>query len=406
MLSPSRKNEFIDLLKRYQQEKASPKEIQFLKQYYRYFDKEEKASLGMSQADLEWLENKLFRDIERILELETQTLPTRTVRIFTFPRVAAAAILILLLGATAYEWRNEITQREMAKIPDTSQRFKNDIAPGTQKAILTLASGTTIILDSMHDGTIAQQGKAKLLNFNRGVLSYQAIDPVKAKTETTETFYNTVRTPRGGQYQLLLADGTKVWLNAASSLRFPASFNGKIREVELTGEAYFEVAKNSGIPFKVHIGFNGVPDANRGMDVLVTGTHFNINAYDNEASVKTTLLEGSVKVIRGDEYHLLQPGNQSQVEPEGKMKLVASANVDEAVAWKNGMFNFKSADIETIMRQISRWYDVDITYQQKVDERFYAEISRNTNVSNVFKMLELTGGVHFSIEGKKVIVAP
>jgi transmembrane sensor len=358
----------------------------------------------MSPKDIQWLENRLFRDIERILENSGQLTPAKSRTIFTLGRMAAAAIMLFMLATGGLLWRNYFLKKEVPKTQLSNQRFKNDIPPGTEKAILTLANGSTIVLDSARDGLLGQQGKSKLLKFKNGQIAYQSLDPKKEKLESPLVGYNTVRTPRGGQYQVLLADGSSVWLNAASSLRFPTSFSGRSREVELTGEAYFEVAKNPAMPFKVHIAFSE-KDA-QGMDVQVLGTHFNINAYPDESAVKTTLLEGSVKVTRGDEYSLLEPGNQSQVDRSGNMKFIAASNVEEAVAWKNGMFNFKSADIETIMRQISRWYDVDISYQKPVSERFYAEISRNTNISNVIKMLELTGGVHFGIEGKKIIVAP
>jgi transmembrane sensor len=405
MLTSSRKNEFIELLRKYQQQKASPKEVEFLEQYYRYFDQEEKTSLGLSSQELAWLENRLFRDIERILEARGQALQPAKRRIITMRRVAAAAIILLLLGTASYEWSNS-SNKTPIRIANSTQRFKNDIAPGTEKAVLTLANGSKIILDSAHNGVLGQQGKTKILKFSGGELAYLPIDLKKDKIESPVTIYNIVSTPRGGQYQVILADGSKVWLNAASSLRFPTSFVGNKRTVELTGEAYFEVAKNPKMPFTVHIALGPASKADEGMDVHVLGTHFNINAYDDELAVKTTLLEGSVKITKGDESTFLEPGNQSLVDRLGNMKFVAAANVDEAVAWKNGMFNFKSADIETIMRQISRWYDVNIVYQKNVNERFYAEISRNTNVSNIFKMLELTGGVHFNIEGKKIIVGP
>jgi transmembrane sensor len=197
-----------------------------------------------------------------------------------------------------------------------------------------------------------------------------------------------------------------VWLNAASSLRFPTSFNGREREVELQGEAYFEVAKNPSMPFKVHIPGKKGTRAGNGIDVRVLGTHFNINAYDDEPLVKTTLLEGAVKIVSGENVTYLNPGNQAQVDELGDMKFISNANVEEAVAWKNGLFQFRSADIETIMRQVARWYDVDIEYEKKVDEKFYVEISRNINASNVFKILELTDAVHFKIEGRKILVMP
>jgi len=239
------------------------------------------------------------------------------------------------------------------------------------------------------------------------LLAYH-LPKIEVSAKNATVLYNTITTPRGGQYQVMLSDGSKVWLNAASSLHFPTSFTGQQRIVELTGEAYFEVAHVSAVgeknklPFIVKI----ITASGARREVEVLGTHFNINAYNDESVVKTTLLEGSVKMTQESGSTLLIPGQQAQLNSNGDVNILKDADMDEAIAWKNGMFQFKKVDIKTIMRQIARWYDVDIEYQKNVDEKFYAEISRNTNVSNVFRILEETGGVHFVIEGKKVVVLP
>jgi ferric-dicitrate binding protein FerR (iron transport regulator) len=224
------------------------------------------------------------------------------------------------------------------------------------------------------------------------MLSYNTL-----KNKSSEVLYNTISTPRGGQYELMLSDGSKVWLNAASSLRFSASFVGKERKVELLGEAYFEVAKNAAMPFKVKV---------HGMEVEVLGTHFNINSYDNESMIRTTLLEGSVKINKNNSSSLLKPGQQAQMNKAGEIKIINNVDVEEAIAWKEGKFQFDKADIHDIMRQLARWYDVDVEYKGTVSSHFGGTISRDVNLSQVLNMLHLTGEVNFQIQDKKVLVMP
>ncbi|HQW45168.1 MAG TPA: FecR domain-containing protein, partial [Chitinophagaceae bacterium] len=267
---------------------------------------------------------------------------------------------------------------------------KNDVAPGGNKAILTLADGSTIILDNAANGSLTEQGNTKVIKLDDGQLAYNTLNE-----KPTEIVYNTISTPRGGQYQLTLADGTKVWLNAASTLRFPATFSGNERKVELTGEGYFEVAKNAAMPFKVSV---------NNMTVEVLGTHFNINSYSDEASIKTTLLEGAVKVTNGDAVQMLSPSNQAQLTADGEIRLNRNVDIEDVVAWKNGIFNFSGTAIENIMRQISRWYDLDVSYEGAISkETFSGVVSRNSNLSQVLKIME-QAGVKFKIEGKKIIV--
>ena len=226
-----------------------------------------------------------------------------------------------------------------------------------------------------------------------GSLSYQNI----SKSKTPETLYNTISTPNGGDYQLVLADGSKVWLNAASSLRFPANFVGRERKVELTGEAYFEVAKNPAMPFKVKL---------NGMEVEVLGTHFNINSYADESAIRTTLLEGSIKINRPHASSLLKPGQQAMMDKNGQISVINDADLDEAVAWKDGKFQFDRADIHNVMRQLARWYNIDVEYKGTVASHFGGTISRDVNLSKVLGMLHLTGEVKFQVQDKKVIVMP
>ncbi len=304
----------------------------------------------------------------------------------TWFRVAAAAVLLFgIFAVYKYGFANKSDKQEIAKA-----NTLKDIAPGGNKAILTLADGTQIILDSAANGNLTNQGNTKIIKLD-GKLAYNSTG------NSSEILYNTITTPNGGQYQLILEDGSKVWLNAASSLRFPSAFVGKQRNVELTGEAYFEVAKNAAMPFNVLV---------NNMNVQVLGTHFNVMAYKDESEIKTTLLEGAVKVTSGSAVGLLKPGKQARLDNSGNIK-IADADIETEMAWKNGLFLFDYTDIKIIMRQLNRWYDADISFEGNITNKtFTAQITRDTNLSAVLKKLELTGGIHFKIEGKKILVMP
>jgi transmembrane sensor len=304
-------------------------------------------------------------------------------------RYAAAAAVILLIGSVVV-YQLSVSKPSSTDIAKKEAKYKDDVLPGGNKAVLTLADGSTIILDDAQNGALAQQGNTKVTKLG-GKLAY---DPANA--DSKEVLYNTIATPRGGQYQVELPDGSQVWLNAASSLRFPTAFEGKVRRVEITGEAYFEVAKNKSMPFVVSV---------NGAEVKVLGTHFNVMAYGEENAVRTTLLEGSVQFVSGNNTSLLQPGQQSQLTKEGEVKVVNGVDVESIIAWKNGMFHFENADIETVMRQLARWYDVEVDFKgQQIDNLFYAKIPRSSKLSDVLKVLELTGNIKFKIEGKKITV--
>jgi ferric-dicitrate binding protein FerR (iron transport regulator) len=405
MLTEAQKEEFHSLFKKYLQQTASPEEIVFLEAYYKYFDREEKQSLKLDEEDLRRLEARMYNKIHQIINRNEA--PVRKIKPFfsNWRKIAAALILIFSAAASVYLIQNSADHHIIAKNQAPPKKDGNDLPPGGSRAILTLADGSTIVLDSSKTGQIASQGNSNILRPDSGVLAYHLISEKEHTASPAEIKYNTIATPNGGLYQVVLSDGSKVWLNAASSLRFPASFSGNDREVELKGEAYFEISKQTRIsksgveriPFVVH--------TNAG-DVQVLGTHFNVNAYANESSVKTTLLEGSVKVNYMNSSLLLSPGMQSQVDGNGSMRLEENVNLEEIMAWKNGMFQFRSADIETIMRQVARWYDVDVEYAGKVNEKFYMETPRNRNASELFKILETTRAVQFQIKGKKVIVQP
>lgn len=313
-------------------------------------------------------------------------------RKYRYRRFAAAAIIVGIITAGGYFIFNHYPSRQVAKVKNITTGENKEILPGKNAATLTLSDGTTVVLDEVQNGTISTQGNAKILKLSNGTLSYNNLNK-----ETKEVLYNTISTPKGGQYQLLLSDGSKVWLNAASSVKFPATFVGKERKVELLGEAYFEVAKNRDMPFKVNVD---------GLEVEVLGTHFNINSYSDESTVRTTLLEGSVKINSSKAKIFLKPGQQAKLERDGEVKIINNADLDEVVAWKEGRFQFDRADIYTVMRQIKRWYDVSIEYKGIVSSHFGGTISRNVNLSQVLKMLQLTGEVKFQVEDRKVVVIP
>ncbi|MFT3747837.1 MAG: FecR domain-containing protein [Agriterribacter sp.] len=269
-----------------------------------------------------------------------------------------------------------------------------DVSPGGTKAMLTLGDGSTIVLDSSSNGQLGIQGNTKVIKLDDGQLKYQK---GKSGDNNKIIVYNTITTPRGGQYQVVLADGSMVWLNASSALKFPTEFRDSLREVEITGEAYFEVAHNALKPFRVKV---------RNMYVNVLGTNFNVMAYDDEASINTTLLKGSLKVSSGENSKLIKPGQQAKLNNTGNFQLITDADVEEAVAWKNGKFSFNSADIKTIMRQVERWYDVDVVFEREGDLHFTGELSRFVNVSQLLRKLELTNEVHFRIEKGRITVLP
>jgi len=315
------------------------------------------------------------------------------IRKMNWLRVAAAAGIIVSIGTSVYFLNlnsNSSNSGNTAKaVP--SQKPPDDVPPGGNKAILTLANGQQIILDNAANGVLAQQGASNVVKLDNGQLAYKGTG---AKPD--EVIYNTLGTPRGGQYRLMLPDGSKVWLNAVSSIRYPTAFTGKERRVEITGEAYFEIVKDASRPFKVSV--------NSSMEVSVLGTHFNINAYTDEPTIKTTLLEGSVKVTHNEHSVVIKPGEQTQFNGEGTMKVVHDANVDQAVAWRNGLFEFDDADLQSILRQIMRWYDVDVEYQGNIPDRYFtAIISRDKTLTGVLEILKLSD-IDYKLEGKKLVV--
>jgi transmembrane sensor len=300
----------------------------------------------------------------------------------------AAAVVVLLLAGGIYWSKQQPPAPELV-----TNHAPQQIKPGGAKAILQLADGSTIALDSAANGTLAQQGNTNIVKLSTGQLSYHA----GGGNTATEIAWNVLSTPRGGQYELLLPDGSKAWLNAASSLRFPTTFAGKERNVEMSGEVYFEVAKHTTQPFTVTV---------NDMRIAVLGTHFNVMAYPDEVNIRTTLLEGAVLVSKGATVKQLAPGQQAILTNGESVFDIRNVEVEQEVAWKEGRFIFND-NIKGIMRQIARWYDVSIVYEGNISNKaFIGDISRKENVAEVLKMLELTGKIHFKIENRKIVVMP
>jgi transmembrane sensor len=301
---------------------------------------------------------------------------------------AAASILLLFSTLGYFALKTSFPDTNPNEAQNNTIAAQHDISPGGTRAFLTLADGTNLVLDSAANGALAKQGNVTIIKLD-GQLAYN-----HAGEKAGEVLYNTITTPKGGQYQLILADGTKVWLNAASSIRFPTTFYGSQRRVELTGEAYFEVAHNPAAPFYVGSGTT---------EVMVLGTHFNIMAYSDEAATLVTLLQGSVSVQSTTHKTVIKPGQQARVATG--ISVADDVDTEQVMAWKNGAFVFgESMSIQEIMRQLSRWYDVEIVYQRQPTGRIGGSISKQVNISQVLSILEMTGEVHFELQGKSVIV--
>ncbi|MBX3255117.1 MAG: FecR domain-containing protein [Chitinophagaceae bacterium] len=396
--------EFNQLLDKYLRNELEGDELQAFLEAARQHENIE----ALRDAVMQKLRNKplgLFSDAEQIelmfeqmlqksasppkMPEALQVVPLHTSRWRRLTIKVAAASIVVLLSAGAYFWATR-----PAKSPPLAKAepvINNDVAPGGNKAILTLSDGTTIDLNDAAKGTLAKQGNASVIKNTDGELVYRLND-----RQPPALYYNTVTTPRGGQYKLVLPDGTQVWLNASSSIRYPTVFNEQERKVMMEGEAYFEVAHNKEQPFIV--------SAN-GTEVHVTGTHFNINAYADESAIKTTLLEGAVTVKKGATIVKLLPGNQVETNDKG-LSEVKAADIEETVAWKNGLFSFNGDDLPSIMRQLARWYNLEVHYEGAIPKRLFAgKVFRNMNLSETLKVFELSN-VHFRIEGNKLTVIP
>lgn len=395
-------NKVRNLLQRYHQGVCSPEEITLVEQWYDQLVKTGEASFSEQEMNKlqQTIESHLMQQIATpvqrpphdLSDNEPAVLPLVHRIPFIRPlRWAAAASILLTLGISSYFLFN----KTVSAPANTTQSITviNDVqAPTSNRATITLANGQQIALDDIANGQLATQANVKIIKSANDEISYQTVADIPKDIPN-----NILSNPRGSKVvSMTLSDGTRVWLNAGSSLTYPVAFTGKERIVSITGEAYFEVAKNKDMPFSVK------KDA---LTIQVLGTHFNVNAYEDESAARVTLFEGAVNVTQGGYKALLKPAQQVLLY-NGSGKIVNDVDISEVMAWKDGLFIFKGEDINTIMRQIARWYDVDVQYEKPVSEKFYLKMDRRTNVSNVFKILEATGGVHFSINEKKIMVRP
>jgi transmembrane sensor len=310
------------------------------------------------------------------------------IRTFTWQRIAVAATVILMISALSYFFLgvNTVKNNDVAKNTIVTHDVK---APVVNRAMISFANGQKIYLDSTANGPLMKQAGVDIIKITDGKIAYQGV--------TTELVYNTLTNPRGSKtIDMTLADGSRMWLNAGSSVTYPIAFIDNKRQVSITGEAYFEVAHNAAKPFIV---------TKDGMNIEVLGTHFNVNAYDEEADTKVTLMEGSVKVYNEKSTLLIKPGEQADVNKNGTLFLNKKIDMDGIMAWKNGRFIFNNADIESVMRQVSNWYDVEVVYEGKISkETFSGVLNRNGNLTQIIPLLK-EGGVKCKIEGKKLTVS-
>ncbi|MBX2922251.1 MAG: FecR domain-containing protein [Chitinophagaceae bacterium] len=400
------RSRLLYLIQRYSDNTATPSELEELSAFtgssedYELFSEvmmdQMKDGSTLSNEDLLRYEELADRALERHKFISPEPVPFVPGRRRWYGWAAAAACILLLLSVRIYfgKQRNVIPAIAEADAPAPSV-----ILPGQNGALLTLADGSTIVLDSSGSAEkISGQNGADIV-IQQGKLAYMT-----AGEHIDQIAYNTLSTPKGRQYHIQLHDGTKVWLNAASSIHYPTVFTGQDRVVEVTGEAYFEVAKDPSHPFKVKL--------NQQAEIEVIGTHFNVNAYSNEPAITTTLLEGSVRFsIKNDalgrKNKVLRPGEQTKLNNE-TLELTTSSDVETArvIAWKDGLFDFNDAGLREAMQQLERWYDIEVTYEKNIpDIRFFGKMTKNITLNDLLLILEKSK-VHFQIDGRKIIVKP
>lgn len=311
-----------------------------------------------------------------------------------WPRLIAAASLVFLVSATGYYFTQVYRQPKAAQAKVFAEE-KIDFKPGGNKAILTLSNGQNIHLNHLSQGTLAMQGGVMIRTRADGQLVY---DHPQSGVALRDTLINKMSTPSGGQYSLILSDGTQVWLNAASTITYPVQFSGTTRKVQVNGEAYFEVAHDPAKPFIVQTG---------NQEIRVLGTHFNVKAYNDDAGISTTLLAGSIRIknLSSGKSELLKPGQQAKVFADQQDISIKTVNAEDFVSWKNGYFIFDNQSIKSVMKIMSRWYDIDVVYDNlNKEDRFGGTFSRSSNLSEILHNLEHVSHIHFKMQAKKVIV--
>jgi ferric-dicitrate binding protein FerR (iron transport regulator) len=386
----------INLIKKYLEDKCTPAEkleVEAWFELYRggdreFYENDEKLINQAMMRSLVDIHQKIdssqaSEDEDKIVHLKPK---------LKFRWIAIAATVLLFIMAGGY-----FTNHKKAVVQPLAQNhlIKRDTLIGNNKAILTLGNGKRIVLNDAKAGRLAVQGNVTVTKAADGRVIYNATGQTSAMV-TGEVAHNTITTPKGGQYHVVLPDGSSVWLDAASSITYPPEFIGNKRQVELMGEAYFEVSKDPTKPFCVNV------DNKQQIEVL--GTHFNVQAYPDDSDIKTTLLEGSVKLLYRNKHAILKPGQMAVNDP-GKSLLIIPADMYEVMAWKNNMFVFNNENIKSIMKRLARWYDVDVAFEGNMEKvNFFGNYSRSKSLANLLKNIELTEKVHFKIEGRRVTI--
>ncbi len=379
-------HEMDDLLTKVLQGTASPEEITLVQQWYSQVHGSTIELPFESVEDHEQTRERLLAGIRESMRSTAVVAPIRTKK-YRLLKVAAAAAVIVIAGSVAFY----TSDRQSGQTQAVTAKVASDAAPGTDKAILTLADGSKVELDSRPEGVINEDMNVRIMKLANGQIVYE---PLSENKENSAVGVNVMATPRGGQYQLTLPDGTRIWLNALSSITYPVIFQENDRTITITGEVYLEVSKDARRPFYVKV---------KDVTVAVLGTSFNVNAYEETTGVQTSLVTGVVKVTEGGDVVTLVPGQRAETTSNG---IAVNSNIDleKILAWKNGFFDFDNADIHTIMSQVSRWYDLNVIYEgKKPQQRYGGRISRDLYASQMLKVLEASG-LRFRIEGKDLII--
>jgi transmembrane sensor len=375
------REEFIRLSEKYLSGKATSEEQEML-QSFKDKIKLEDDTWDDSMGDQE----QIYQEILGSISYRVAAINRRR-KIFSYSwRIAASIAIILSVG---FFWKTGVFNRK-----EVASLIKKPVIPATDHAYLTLSDGTKILLDTGKNSLTTEFG-IELHKDKDGLLVYN-LSGADNSIPLTESLYHEISTPKGGRYSIVLADSSRVWLNAGSSIRFPLTFTGKQRIVEISGEAYFEVAKNKAKPFIVR--------ANQA-EVEVLGTHFNVSAYAEDKFVKTTLLEGSVRFQHKNNSTILTPGHMASAAIDEKSIQTKKADLEEAVSWKNGLFIFRDENITEVMKKFSRWYDVDVDFEGNVrDKEFGGSISRFKDITEILEMMKLAGGINYKIDGRRVTI--
>ena len=379
-------DQYLSLCEKYLKGACTPDEVVLIEKYQdaEGLNNDKLSSLGVHDQD------RLKYLLYSRLQAGIQRNEAPVVKMSRWPYIAAAAILVFIsVGIYFVKFNSHVSPVSV----QNNNLVKNDIQPGSNKAILTLANGNKITLDDAQNGVLSKQGNAAISKSGNGIIIKNGKE---TPNQLANSALNTITIPRGGKYNIILPDGTRVWLNSSSALTFPATFTGTERKVAVTGEAYFEVAKNKSMPFKIDV---------NGKEVIeVLGTHFNITAYTDEQAITTTLLEGRVKINYKDKATLIKPG-QMAINNFTEPIAVKEANIDEVMAWKNDTFIFNNENITSIMRKISRWYDVDVVFKGNMTKiNFDGNYSRSKGLTSLLKNIELVDKVRFVTEERRITV--